>query len=83
MLLSSGAIVAVEQTTGVNEPRDFALARAGTRTLIHRFGWNDGGRIMGSALEVDLTDGRLDRIQILDGWILMGGAQSTLAIPLP
>ena len=83
VLLSSGAIVAVEQTTGVNEPRDFALARAGTRTLIHRFGWNDGGRIMGSALEVDFADGRLDRIQILDGWILMGGAQSTLAIPLP
>jgi hypothetical protein len=38
---------------------------------------------MGSALEVDFADGRLDRIQILDGWILMGGAQSTLAIPLP
>lgn len=83
VLLASGAIVAVEQTTGVNEPRDFALARAGTRTLIHRFGWNDGGRIMGSALEVDFADGRLDRIQLLDGWILMGGAQSTLAIPLP
>jgi outer membrane protein assembly factor BamB len=83
VLLASGAIVAVEQTTGVNEPRDFALARAGTRTLIHRFGWNDGGRIMGSALEVDFADGRLDRIQMLDGWILMGGAQSTLAIPLP
>ena len=83
VLLSNGAIVAVEQTTSVNEPRDFALARAGTRTLIHRFGWNDGGRIMGSALEVDFADGRLDRIQLLDGWILMGGPQSTLAIPLP
>ena len=83
VLLASGAIVAVEQANSANEPRDFALNRAGTRTLIHRFGWSDGGRIMGSALEVDFADGRLDRIQLLDGWILMGGAQSTLAIPLP
>ncbi len=83
VLLASGAIVAVEQINNANDPRDFGVGRASSRTLIHRFGWNDGGRIIGSALEVDIADGRFDRVQLLDGWILMGEAQTTLAIPLP
>ena len=80
---ASGALVAVEQSIGSNEPRETNLARVGARTLIHRFGWNDGGRIVGVALEAEFTEGRLDRMQLLDGWILLSGPQSTLAIPLP
>lgn len=80
---TSGALVAVEQTGGADEPREVGLGRAAMRILIHRFGWSDGGRVASPALEVEFSDGRLDRIQVLDGWILLGGSQSTLAIPMP
>lgn len=80
---ASGAIVAVEQADKGNEPREFGLNRTATQLLIHRFGWGDGGRIVAPALEVEFNDPRLDRMQLLDGWLLLGGSQTTLAIPLP
>lgn len=83
IMLASGAIVAVEQTDATMEPRDFGLNRTSARLLLHRFGWDDGGRIAGPSVQVDLADGRLDRIELLDGWLLLGGSQTTLAVPLP
>ncbi len=82
VLPTVGGLIAVEQLDDLNEPRAIGLARPASRILIHRFGWEDGGRITGPALEVEFTDARLDRPQVLDGWLLIGGPQSTLAIPL-
>ncbi len=83
VLPASGAIVAVEQSEKANEPREFGLNRAAAQLFIHRFGWGDGGRIAAPALEVEFNDPRLDRMQLLDGWLLLGGSQTTVAIPLP
>ncbi len=83
VLPASGAILAVEQSDKANEPREFGLNRAAMQLFVHRFGWGDGGRIVAPALEVEFTDPRLDRMQLLDGWLLLGGSQRTLAIPLP
>lgn len=81
--LASGAVVGLEQTDPASEPRNFGLARAPERLLVHRFGWEDGARVAGPTLQVELPDGRLDRSQMRDGWLLLGGSQKTLAIPLP
>ncbi len=80
----ASVIVAVEQPDRT-EPRDVGLARVASQLLIHRLGWGDGGRIAGPALELDLefTDNRIERMQIVDGWLLLSGSQSTLAIPVP
>ncbi|MSR68981.1 MAG: hypothetical protein EXS17_01345 [Phycisphaerales bacterium] len=83
VLPASGAIVAIEQSEKANEPREFGLNRAAIQHFVHRFGWADGGRIAAPALEVEFSDPRLDRTQLLDGWLLLGGSQTTLAIPLP
>lgn len=80
---ASGAIVAIEQVDRSNEPREFGLSRATMQLFIHRFGWADGGRIIAPALELEIAEVRLDRIALLDGWLLLGGSQTTLAIPLP
>ena len=83
VLPSACAIVAIEQGEGLEEAREFGLGRQAASALIHRFGWDEGGRIMGPPVQVDLHDGRLDRAQLVDGWVLLGGPQSTLAVPLP
>lgn len=84
VLAASGGLLAVEQNRdGANEPRESGARRAATGMLIHRLGWGDGGRIASPALDVEFSEGRIDRAQLLDGWILLGGSQLTHAIPLP
>ncbi|MSR28527.1 MAG: hypothetical protein EXS03_02990 [Phycisphaerales bacterium] len=83
VLPASCAIVAIEQGDALEEPREFGVGRQRAKVLLHRFGWTDGARIMGAPMVVDLPDGRLDRSQLIDGWILLGGPQTTTAVPLP
>lgn len=83
VLPASCALIAIEQGTGLDEPREFGIGRQVARVLVHRFGWQDGARIMGAPIEVELHDGRLDRMQLVDGWVLLGGPQTTTALPLP
>ncbi len=83
VLPASCAVLAIEQSVGPDEPREFGSPRIAPRTLIHRFGWQDGLKIIGPPIEIDLHDGRLDRAQLVDGWVILGGPQTTTAIPLP
>jgi len=83
VLPASGGLIAIEQIDPSNEPREFGAPRGQSRILIHRFGWNDGGRIMGPPLEVEFNQVRIESAQAIDGWILLSGPQSTMAIALP
>jgi outer membrane protein assembly factor BamB len=83
VLPSACALIAIEQGDGAEEPREFGFGRQAASVLLHRFGWEDGGRIASAPILVELHDGRLDRSQLVDGWVLLGGPQTTLAVPLP
>ena len=78
----SRALVVIEQLGRAAAMR--AVGGGGTsQVLLHQLGWSEGGRLLGPAFEVDFVQGKLDRASAIDGWLLLGGPQSTVAVSLP
>ena len=78
----SSALLAVEQVGRAAVARGMG-APGTSQVLLHRLGWTEGARLLGAAYEVDFVQGKLDRASALDGWLLLGGPQSTVAVSLP
>jgi len=78
----SAALLAVEQLGRAAVARGMG-APSTTQVLLHRLGWSDGARLLGPAYEVDFVQAKLDRASAMDGWLLLGGPQSTVAVSLP
>jgi outer membrane protein assembly factor BamB len=78
----SAALLAIEQVGRAAVARGMG-APSTTQVLLHRLGWSEGARLLGPAYEVDFVQGKLDRASAMDGWLLLGGPQSTVAVSLP
>jgi hypothetical protein len=78
----STALVAIEQVGRAAMARGMGT-QSTTPVLLHRLGWSEGARLLGPAYEVDFVQGKLDRASAMDGWLLLGGPQSTVAVSLP
>ena len=78
----SAALLAVEQVGRAAVARGMG-APGTSQVLLHRLGWSEGARLLGPAYEVDFVQGKLERASAVDGWLLLGGPQSTVAVSLP
>lgn len=78
----SSALLGIEQVGRAAVARGMG-APGTSQILLHRLGWSEGARLLGPAFEVDFVQGKLDRASALDGWLLLGGPQSTVAVSLP
>jgi len=82
VVAQSSALLAVEQLGRAAVARGMG-APGTSQVLLHRLGWSEGARLLGAAYQVDFVQGKLDRASALNGWLLLGGPQSTVAVSLP